>query len=187
MSQYQVFPVPAPPSPAHIQSYKSLRLLSLQTNPESFSSKYENEAKFTNDQWRARVDPGPKGTKVTIVAADGAQGNWAGMITVLSPQYIDFTKYIPTELKRTRAVDSVYVIVGMWVHPEHRRRGLGKRLIEGAAAWIKERDPGSRTMLLEVLPVNKDAIALYGKAGFSKVQGAEVQTPGAIFMYSDLV
>ncbi|KAK7037261.1 hypothetical protein VNI00_011252 [Paramarasmius palmivorus] len=190
MSSYQIAPIPSPPSSSQVEQYKSFRLLSLELDPGSFSSKYADEVKFTDEQWQERLS-GFGGRKVTI-AATTTEGNWVGMITVLSPQFIDFTYYIPSQVKAMRSVEEMYIVVGMWVHPEHRRKGLGGRLVKQAAEWAKDRemekDSGTKkaALLLEVLLTNNDAIALYSKTGFVKIETEEIKTEGCQFMYLDI-
>lgn len=53
------------------------------------------------------------------------------------------------------------------VHPEHRRKGIGEKLIVALSAGLKER--GNTALTLEVRASNAPAIALYEKLGFSQV------------------
>jgi RimJ/RimL family protein N-acetyltransferase len=59
-------------------------------------------------------------------------------------------------------------LLGMGVHRDHRRQGLGLRLIHAAIGWAR-----TCTQLehidLEVLSANAPAIALYEKAGFRRI------------------
>jgi ribosomal protein S18 acetylase RimI-like enzyme len=59
-------------------------------------------------------------------------------------------------------------MLGMGVHRDHRRKGLGLRLVQVAFGWAR-----ACTQLehvdLEVLSANAAAIALYQKAGFHKI------------------
>jgi [ribosomal protein S18]-alanine N-acetyltransferase len=67
-------------------------------------------------------------------------------------------------LFRTIAGESELLLIA--VHPAHRRRGVGRKLLE---EFIKlARDSGSRKVHLEVRS-NNPAIALYSEAGFRKV------------------
>lgn len=52
----------------------------------------------------------------------------------------------------------------LYVKPEHRRQGLGKRLMEQGQAWAQKR--GDRQMGLHVFCHNQPAIALYQHLGF---------------------
>lgn len=55
-------------------------------------------------------------------------------------------------------------VIGMLVHEEHRRQGIGRRLLETALEWALERNLPSISLL--VFPHNTRAIALYQRAGF---------------------
>lgn len=53
------------------------------------------------------------------------------------------------------------------VHRDHRRRGIGERLL--LALLAKARERGCRTVRLEVRPSNRAAFSLYLKHGFVEV------------------
>ncbi|KAF9262980.1 hypothetical protein L218DRAFT_959809 [Marasmius fiardii PR-910] len=188
---YHLRQIPSsPPTAADVQKYRAFRLLSLKTDPSAFSSTYERESEFTDKQWFDRLN---LKTKVTIVAAFEGEDDeeWGGMITVLSPEFVDLTDYIPSKLRETRGVESVYVIVGMWVHPEHRRQGVGGRLIEQAFHWVRDRDGDSdketETLLLEVERSNEDAARLYRRMRFEEVARAGSSSgEDSLFMYLDV-
>ena len=52
------------------------------------------------------------------------------------------------------------------VHPDYRRRGIGKTLIESLIVVLKERN--SRSLTLEVRASNVPAITLYTDLGFTE-------------------
>jgi RimJ/RimL family protein N-acetyltransferase len=56
--------------------------------------------------------------------------------------------------------------LGLMVAITHRRRGIGKALLEAAVGW--GRDSGVRKLELHVFPWNDAAIALYERFGFVK-------------------
>jgi [ribosomal protein S18]-alanine N-acetyltransferase len=55
-------------------------------------------------------------------------------------------------------------LVGMWVDPRHRRRGLAQTLISQAVRW--SRDHQARELILRVAEDNTAARVLYASAGF---------------------
>jgi GNAT superfamily N-acetyltransferase len=57
---------------------------------------------------------------------------------------------------------------GMIVAASHRQRGIGRALIENAAAWA--RGNGKAALRLRVFPDNAPALALYRSVGFVEVQ-----------------
>ena len=56
--------------------------------------------------------------------------------------------------------------LGLMVAASHRRRGIGKALLEQAVAWA--RDAGVRKLELHVFPWNEPAIRLYERFGFER-------------------
>ena len=59
-------------------------------------------------------------------------------------------------------------MLGMGVHRVWRRRGLGRRLLETAAAWARA-ETDIEWIDLEVLSENRPAVELYARAGFTTV------------------
>jgi RimJ/RimL family protein N-acetyltransferase len=56
--------------------------------------------------------------------------------------------------------------LGLMVAEGHRRRGVGRGLLEQAVAWA--RDAGVRKLELHVFPWNEPAIRLYERFGFER-------------------
>ena len=59
-------------------------------------------------------------------------------------------------------------LLGMGVHRDHRRQGLGVRLIDAAMAWARA-EAGIAWVDLEVLSMNRAARDLYERTGFAMV------------------
>jgi ribosomal protein S18 acetylase RimI-like enzyme len=59
-------------------------------------------------------------------------------------------------------------MLGMGVHRDHRRQGLGLRLVHAAIGWARSCTPLEH-IDLEVLSANTAAVALYRKAGFRQI------------------
>ena len=66
-------------------------------------------------------------------------------------------------------IDGVYGL-GMWLLPDFRGQGWGRRLIEAALEAAQAR--GVRKVELEVFPDNGRAIALYASSGF-EIEGVK--------------
>lgn len=74
--------------------------------------------------------------------------------------------------------------LGMGVHPDHRRRGLGRRLASAAVerAW----EQGLEKIELEVYASNRSALVLYEKLGFV-VEGVRRRSRKIDGRYDNLV
>ena len=57
-------------------------------------------------------------------------------------------------------------LLGMGVDRQHRKIGLGRRLIEHAEEWANE---SLEWIDLQVLSINREAIRLYERSGFKKI------------------
>jgi [ribosomal protein S18]-alanine N-acetyltransferase len=93
--------------------------------------------------WEALVDPE---CVITAVAAGGSV--IAATVLVLTPP--------------------VASLASLAVHPDHRRRGLGRRLLRDATA--RARCCSARWLVLEVDRSNRGAVALYRGEGFAAVR-----------------
>jgi ribosomal protein S18 acetylase RimI-like enzyme len=63
----------------------------------------------------------------------------------------------------------------LWIHPGHRRRGLGSRLLSAAGRLLHER--GCRAVILETYSF-QDALPFYRHHGFEIVLTTEDHPPG---------
>jgi RimJ/RimL family protein N-acetyltransferase len=59
-------------------------------------------------------------------------------------------------------------ILGIGVHRDHRRRGLGKRLLDVALDWARAQ-PSLAWVDLDLLASNRAAATLYARAGFERI------------------
>ncbi|TFW28336.1 GNAT family N-acetyltransferase [Massilia horti] len=69
---------------------------------------------------------------------------------------------------RPEAAAAHRALLGMGVHRDWRRQGVGSRLIETAIAWGRT-EAGLGWIDLEVLSANEPAVALYLRHGFGKI------------------
>lgn len=122
-----------------------VRLRALQEDPDVFGSSAERELRFTERHWRMRLR-----SSATWVAVDD-DGVGRGMVTMI--------------LEPGSPVDDRHV-VGLWVAPEARRRGVGWALLDAVRAAA--RDEGARTVSLWVVDDNHAAGDLYVRAGFAR-------------------
>jgi ribosomal protein S18 acetylase RimI-like enzyme len=76
-------------------------------------------------------------------------------------------------------------VVSMWVAPEVRRGGVGKRLMEAVVEWARGR--AMRDVKLMVTSVNHGAIAFYEELGFRMTGKMEVYPNDASIKQYEMV
>ena len=120
--------------------YRELRLRSLELAPDAFGSTRAGEGPRPDEWWRERLV-----TSHTLVAE--VSGAAVGIGTGI----------------RDRHEIGSREIVGLWVEPEFRSRGIAGVLIEQLASWAQ--DAGARAIALWVSDGN-EARRLYERCGF---------------------
>jgi GNAT superfamily N-acetyltransferase len=123
---------------------RELRLRALADAPDAFASTLEKEAAFPEEVWRQRAEGGA-GSGSFIACEDGAG---IGMARIFAEADTPGRMHL----------------VGMWVDPRHRRRGVAQALVEQAVRWAEERR--AREVILWVVDRNLPARRLYERAGF---------------------
>jgi ribosomal protein S18 acetylase RimI-like enzyme len=103
----------------------------------------EREAAFPAGVWRQRAKGGPA-SATFIARADGAGVGMAAAIAEPAPGRMQ--------------------LVGMWVDPRYRRRGVAHALIGHAVGW--SRDHQARELVAWVAKDNTAARLLYARVGF---------------------
>ncbi|KAJ7632909.1 acyl-CoA N-acyltransferase [Roridomyces roridus] len=165
MAEYKFFPISVPVSEEDLTNYITIRLAMLKTNPEAFGSTFTGESKNTRETWRAKID---HEGRCTIISADASTGEWVGSASIATPEFMN-------------KPESPNALIGMWVNPEHRRKGLAKGLIEVGMDWLRKRTDGmpdeKRMLTLEVHRTNESAKALYDLLGFRELEDTEVECP----------
>lgn len=134
--------------------FKDVRLRALRDSPMAFSSTYANESQFPDEEWRKRSVRGSSDGAAGFLAFDGERG--CGMVFVFAEEQ-----------------DACMArVVSMWVAPDVRREGVGRRLIEAVVEWARLRE--IRQVKLMVTSVNQGAIAFYERMGFGMTGKTEV-------------
>ena len=134
-------------TPEDAAAYRELRLRGLQEHPDAFTSSYaeDSEAPLVTTERRLAPDS-PDWVFGAFVANE-----LAGVVGMFRE---------PRAKNRHKAA-----VFGMYVAPEHGRRGVGaallRRVIETAQA-----QPGIEQLVLTVTETNAAARALYEKFGF---------------------
>jgi ribosomal protein S18 acetylase RimI-like enzyme len=119
-----------------------LRLQGLKTDPIAFGSSYEEEENFTEAEWKRRM------TSALFTFSDDKP---VGTITYLFDNRLK-TKHIAR-------------IFGVYVDPNYRGRGIGKKLLEKALELIQENKNIVKIQLM-VNSKQNAAVALYKNMGF---------------------
>ncbi len=127
--------------------FKAIRLRALQDAPGAFGATYAAESQLTDADWLRRTERwnGEKGAG--FLAFDESVA--CGIVGI----FLD---------ENDKALAHV---VSMWTSPTHRRRGVGRRLIETVIRWARNRNVTS--LLLMVTSLNDSAIRFYERLGFS--------------------
>lgn len=127
------------------KEYKELRLESLKKDPLAFGSTYKDEINLDQRQWKERM-------KDTLFAIDG--DNLIGMIVY--------------KFENREKTSHIAWIFGLYVTKEHRRKGMGKKLLGNAIQTINK-NPKIEKIKIIADPIQKEAIKLYKKLGFKIV------------------
>jgi ribosomal protein S18 acetylase RimI-like enzyme len=141
-----------------VEAYREIRLRSVREHPEAFLSSYEEESARTVEQDRERL-AAKEGRDDDFVLAAFDEGRPVGLTGAIRSGH---------HAKRHH----VAWIWGVYVAPEVRGRGVGRRLLESAIETISKAD-GVEMLQLGVGTENHAALALYERMGF-ETYGTEV-------------
>lgn len=141
--------------------YRGLRLRALHESPDAYGSIYAAECGLTDEEWAERLERGVRSDdELPLVAI------FDGLPSGLAWVRIEET---------TPEVAHLYQ---MWVAPDCRRHGVGRALVDTAAAW--SRVEGARQFELDVTCDNEAAIRLYEGAGFVVHTESRPLRPGSM-------
>jgi ribosomal protein S18 acetylase RimI-like enzyme len=126
---------------------RAVRLRALATDPSSFASTYAKEAAYPDAEWIAWATGDAGGEEMaTMLALEGE--NAVGLVGAY----------------RDEGNGSLYHVIAMWVAPEHRGSGVGRRLLTAIEEWIAR--AGGTTVQLDVADTAKVAVSLYESSGY---------------------
>jgi ribosomal protein S18 acetylase RimI-like enzyme len=126
---------------------KRLRLRALEIDPLSFGSTLAGEVVCSDSQWAEWANEGASGEdRTTLIAVRGKQP--VGMVAGY----------------RDESQRSLFHVIAMWVAPEARREGTGRRLLQEIEGWVES--CGGTSIQLSVSDAAYAASRLYEKAGY---------------------
>jgi ribosomal protein S18 acetylase RimI-like enzyme len=127
------------------RTLREIRFAALRDTPSAFGSTLAREEQYTEEDWR----------------------RWIGQSRMGDQQII----YLAFEGERCLGVVGAFDqegrlvrLISMWVAPEARRRGLGRRLVDEVLHWT--RSIGRDVVELHVTEGNAAAEGLYRQMGF---------------------
>jgi len=142
-----------------LRTYRDLRLRALNDSPDAFASTLARESTRTDEEWRGRLERGVNSRHDFPALA--------------------FVGDVPAGIAWARLDErpGIAHLFQVWVAPEHRAIGVGRRLVEAAIAW--SRRSGARVLELAVTRNASAAMGLYRDLGFSEVGKPEPLRPGS--------
>jgi GNAT superfamily N-acetyltransferase len=123
------------------QALREIRLQALLDAPDAFGSTHAREAAFGEDEWRRRAS---------------RDGSFIAFLPEVCPAGLG-GGYL--------AAAEVVELIGMFVRPQARGRGVGEAVIDAVAGWARQQ--GASTVHLWVTETNKGARLLYERCGFT--------------------
>jgi ribosomal protein S18 acetylase RimI-like enzyme len=145
------------------QLLRAVRLRALETDPASFGSTHEREAAFERADWDEWADEDAAGDSgATLVALRGLVP--IGLVTGA----------------RDDDEAKLFHVYAMWVAPEARRDGVGRRLLAEIEMWMTSN--GAAVSQLSVTSEADAARRLYESAGYEPDGEVEESphTPGLL-------
>lgn len=129
------------------QHIRAIRLRSLADAPDAFTSNYSRESAYDEAKWRDLAVTG----RWFVAADDELVGVAVG---------VDGWSGDPKDRE----------LVGMWVVPSHRRRGIAVELLDRVKAWATSE--GATTLRLGVREGNEQALRAYLSMGMRSSGGS---------------
>ena len=102
------------------REFSQVRLKALETDPQVFGSNYESESKFTEADWRSRLQS--KDSAVFMLFANEKPIGITGV-----------------SLWREDRAGKTAIFWGSWLEPDFRRKGLSKIMYRARFDWVKGR------------------------------------------------
>ncbi|UVI38384.1 GNAT family N-acetyltransferase [Qipengyuania spongiae] len=136
--------------PDHADRYRQLRCSALSLYPQYFGASLSEEAKLSDGEWAQRISDG-------VIF-----GAWVGD---------EMVACVGLASRAKKKLRHKAVLWGMFVDPERRGLGIGRRLLEVSLSYARAR---FEEVVLTVVKGNDPAAKLYASAGFYEY-GREVR------------
>jgi ribosomal protein S18 acetylase RimI-like enzyme len=144
---------------------RAARLAALAEAPYAFASTLAREEAFTEATWRGRA-------QTSVIFAAWADGGIEGLVSTLRR---DDSSQGSASGPGPARDDAEWHLVGMWVSPPLRGRGVAERLVRAASDYA--RDQGAATLTLWVTDVNGRARRFYQRLGFRSTGTRQLVRP----------
>jgi len=131
-----------------LELFRGIRLLALRTYPESFGASYEEEQNFSNSDWDKRIGNPDSSDFLLGAFSDGKLSGITGFYRLSKEKFAHKG-----------------MIWGVFVIPEARGKGIGRKLMDEALNRASKL-AGLSVIQLCVAEPNIEALSLYKKLGF---------------------
>jgi len=139
---------------ANVEIFKTIRLRALQDTPSAFASTYARESQMSDEGWRNRVERWSGESGIGFLAFDKNTAFDEDAACGIAGAFLE-----PNDRSRAH-------LISMWTAPTHRRRGVGRMLVNEVAAWAQGR--GAEVLQLMVTSRNDAAMRFYERLGFRR-------------------
>src|SRR5215813_6229150 len=103
--------------------FKEVRLRALNEDPQAFGATYAKESQLPDSDWIRRVERMNGYTGIGFLAIDKDDGTACG----IAGSFLDQKDPSRAEL------------ISMWTGPTHRKRGVGRLLVNEVISWARSR------------------------------------------------
>jgi len=148
--------------------YKTIRLRSLLDSPDAYSSTYEREYEFADQEWIDRVSGSCRVSQTLPLIAE-LDGKAIGIACGIVHSEDDDTAKI----------------YQMWVQPDKRGQGIGKLLLNRLLEWAESAELDK--VELTVTTNNDDAVRFYRCTGFTNIGELEPLRSGSELSVQNMV
>lgn len=137
-------------TPDNVASYRQLRLLALQTDPDAYFAIYDQVAHYSESYFHSELVSSPD-------SVFGYYGYFDADGTLLAYCYVQESYFLKTK----HSVE----LLNLYVHPSVRNQGIASTLLSEVIKKIRNKKT-IEIIFLTVIKGNNKAISLYTKLGF---------------------